>query len=535
MKKVIVLLLTVTMLFLTACNSVQPTPDTGTDTGNDGGDVNIGSHTHVDIIGNGMCSVCGNPMSHTVDIYTINDMHGKLLDTNDNIGADELTAYLEMCKKNNENTVILSSGDMWQGTSESNLTRGNIMTEWLNSIGCAAMTLGNHEFDWGEAAIRENLAIADFPFLAINIYNKKSGTLADYCTPSAVVDLGAVEIGIIGAIGDCYSSIASDKVTEVEFKVGDELTELVKEESERLRGEGVDVIIYSLHDGNGKSTSTTTDISANAMSAYYDIELSEGYVDVVFEGHSHQRYVYRDRHGVYHLQGGGDNSGITHASFTYSAESGKISFDTAESIRSSKYSSLKGSDIINALASKYESEISKGNEYLGRLTKYMSSDDICALAARMYAEAGESFFTDYQIVLGGGYLSARSPYDLSAGDVYYKNLQGILPFDNDIVLCSVKGRDLLSKFINTNNSNYYISYTDYGNSVKNSIDQNATYYIVTDTYTAYYAPNRLTVVASYTPGIYARDLIADHFKATLTTASAAEIIMFFTEEERYAA
>ena len=36
---------------------------------------------------------------------------------------------------------------------------------WMNLLGFEAMTLGNHEFDWGEDAIRDNLACAEFPFL----------------------------------------------------------------------------------------------------------------------------------------------------------------------------------------------------------------------------------------------------------------------------------------------------------------------------------------------------------------------------------
>ena len=35
-----------------------------------------------------------------------------------------------------------------------------------------------------------------------------------------------IQVGIIGAIGDCYSSIASDKVQDIYFKTGNDLTAL---------------------------------------------------------------------------------------------------------------------------------------------------------------------------------------------------------------------------------------------------------------------------------------------------------------------
>jgi hypothetical protein len=74
------------------------------------------------------------------------------------------------------------------------------------------------------------------------------------------------------------------------------------------------------------------------------------------------------------------------------------------------------------------------------------------------------------------------------------------------VLCSIKGSDLQKRFISTSNDNYYVHCDK---SITNNLDPNGTYYIVTDTYCSGYAPNRLTVVAEYTEGVYARDLVAD--------------------------
>ena len=58
----------------------------------------------------------------------------------------------------------------------------------------------------------------------------------------------------------------------------------------------------------------------------------------------------------------------------------------------------------------------------------------------------------------------------------------------------------------------FICCGDYGNSIRNNIDVNATYYVVVDDYTAYYAPNNLTVVEKYTPNVFARDLLAEYIK-----------------------
>lgn len=396
---------------------------------------------------------------------------------------------------------------MWQGSAESNMTHGLILTDWMNELDFAAMALGNHEYDWGADAIRENVALAQFPILAINIYDRQTNTRVDYCEASTMLCISGIQVGIIGAMGDCYSSIASDKVADVYFQTGNQLTELVKAESQRLRNEGADLIVYMLHDGGSGISGST--VSSSKMSSYYDVSLSDGYVDLVFEGHSHQKYLAKDEYGVYHLQHKGDNTGgISHAEISINSITGTFTVTEADLITTATYSKLDDDPIVQDLLEKYKDMISPANRVLGYNAAYRSSDWLCEKIAELYYELGLEVWGDqYAITLGGGFLSARSPYDIEKGEVTYGQLQGIFPFDNDIVLCSVKGSDLLSKFINTSNDRYHI-YGSWG-----EIDRNATYYIVVDTYTATYAPNRLTVVAEYTPGIYARDLLADFIEA----------------------
>ena len=169
---------------------------------------------------------------------------------------------------------------------------------------------------------------------------------------------------------------------------------------------------------------------------------------------------------------------------------------------------------MSRFAEKYKNEVSKADEVLGKNIASRNETVIRSTVAELYFEAGNERWGDkYDIVLGGGFMSVRSPGYLHTGDITYADLQAILPFDNEIVLCSVKGRDLLNKFINTNNSSYSIYYGDYGNSIKGDIDYNATYYLITDTYTSYYSYNNLTVVEKYGSDVFARDLLAEYIKA----------------------
>ena len=427
---------------------------------------------HTDADYNGICDACRESVLATFNFYAVNDLHGKIADTDSQPGVDELTTYLKDAQETQENVVVLSSGDMWQGSSESNFTKGKLTTEWMNDVGFVSMTMGNHEYDWGESYIEANAELAEFPFLAINVYDTATQSRVDYCEPSVMVEKNGVKIGIIGAIGDCYSSISSDKVQGVYFKVGSALTSLVKLEANKLRQAGAEYIVYSIHDGYEEC---------------YDTSLSNGYIDLVFEGHTHQGYVNQDAYGVYHLQAGGENKAISHAEVTINIANDTSNVTKAERIWASEYKQSASDPIVTELLEKYADEIEKGSLVLGQNARYRSSSTLCQKVAQLYYEAGvKKWGSKYDIVLGGGFFSPRSPYDLQAGEVVYADLYSIFPFDNPIVLCSIKGSDLLSKFINTDNNRYYIALGDYGNSIKDSIKSYETYYVVVDTYTSLY-------------------------------------------------
>ncbi len=532
LKKILAVLLAALMLFAVSCtksnenevvnpsdngsnitenNSYEPTvrPDGSitlkpqesvTDTEKDD------EKNHIDKNDDGKCDNCNESVLVYINFFAVNDLHGKLTDSGSQPGVDELSTYFKNAYKTEQNVVVLSSGDMWQGTAESGLTNGKIMTEWMNYIGFEAMTVGNHEYDWGSDDIEENAKIADFPILAINIYSRDDNERVDYCEASVLIERDGVKIGIIGAVGNVYSSIASDMTKDVYFKTGDALTKLIKAESEKLRSQGADVIVYSIHDGYGNSDKGM--IADSQLAPYYDISLSAGgYVDVVFEGHSHKNYSLKDSYGVYHVQGGGENSGVSHVKLAVNTVNDNNHVTSTEFVQNTLYRYYDSDPIVETLLKKYEKELAITKNVLGKNSKLLKSYEICNLVAKLYFETGTKKWGDkYNITLGGGYLNTRSPYELPAGDVTYSALYSLLTFDNELVLCSVKGSDLKEKFFN--NKKYYI----YSKNTVSDIKDNETYYIIVDSYTSTYKPNKLTEIERFGEDIYARDLLAEYIK-----------------------
>lgn len=518
MKKWLSILALSTVFALAGCGgSADTSGQSGSSSQQSSTDSSVPDHVHVNNNGDGFCDGCGASILTTLNIFSINDLHGKFADTDQNCGVDEMTTFLRNQQQANPNTILLSAGDMWQGSPESNLTYGNIITEWMNDLGFVSMALGNHEYDWGEEYIQQNADLANFPILGINVFDPDTNEREEYAAPSVMIERSGVKIGIIGAIGDCMSSIAPDKTEDVYFKTGSELTQLIKDESTSLRQQGADIIIYTIHD------------SGDAYGSYYDEQLSNGYVDLVFEGHSHQEVRRKDSYGVWHLQAGGDNgTGLSHAEIKIDIISGNITVAQTKIVSHSAYLHLDDDPIVNALMEKYADQVSKMNEYLGMNDSYRNSDALASYAAEAMFNVGYEYWNNDsryagKIVLGGGFLNVRSPYKLDAGKVTYGNVYPLFPFDNLLVLCKVNGSRLLEQFIYS--SNYVCYYGEEGEQIKNNLQLNETYYVVVDTYCANYnfkGMGWLEIVEYYQDNFYTRDALAQFIKDGGMSAKSAE-------------
>lgn len=458
---------------------------------------------HQDENHDGTCDNCLGSVIITLDFYAFNDLHGVFNDAQSNPGVDELTTYLKNAYADDSAyEIVLSSGDMWQGSVESSSNKGALMTEWMNEMCFVSMTLGNHEYDWGSQYIAQNAALADFPFLGINVRDNRVDSA--YCDSSVIVERGGVKIGIIGAIGDCLSSISGEFTDGLTFATGKELTDLVKAEATRLRAEGCDFIVYSVHEGSEMSS---TGVQYADKLDYYDMELSNGYVDLVFEAHTHQDYILKDKYGVYHLQAGGYNSGLSYVSVSYNTITDHYDVKTADTLDQRVYgdATLEDDEIVGDLFEKYFPEENPYTDVIGYNNAERNSNEIADTVARLYLEKGKELWGDqYDIVLGGGFLKCRTPYNLAGGKVTYSQLFSLLPFDNDLVLCEVTGSQLKRIFIHSNNRNYHCAYDP-----DLVIDDHKTYYVVTDTYTSFYKYNMLTEVERL-ENHYARDLLKDY-------------------------
>lgn len=203
-----------------------------------------------------------------VAIAGTNDIHGGLApqirntrepegtppQTYESGGAPVLASYLRILKKQYGGKFLwLDGGDQFQGTLESNLDRGAPMVEFFNKLGLTASAIGNHEFDFGQEALRARMTEARYPYLASNIEDRATGALAQFPNtyPSRIVVAGGAANGVrVGLIGlstlDTPTTTLATAVRSLRFA---SLADATARESQRLRTQGAQVIVLVSHVG----------------------------------------------------------------------------------------------------------------------------------------------------------------------------------------------------------------------------------------------------------------------------------------------
>ncbi len=216
-----------------------------------------------------------------ISLVTVNDFHGAMTGDAKNPGISKMVAYLKNEEKANKNgTLILSAGDMFQGTADSNLLYGKPVVVAMNTAGFDAMVLGNHEFDWGLDKLKERIAHSSFPYLGANLIDKATGKTADFVEPYTIIDKNGIKVGIIGILTpETETKTKPDIVAPYEFRNPAEVVNALVPE---VKAAGADVIVVLSHLG-AMQDSATGEITGEAA------ELAKAVtgVDAIIGGHTH--------------------------------------------------------------------------------------------------------------------------------------------------------------------------------------------------------------------------------------------------------
>lgn len=398
------------------------------------------------------------PSNIDMSIYYINDTHGSFIRDADNYeaGISYISKYIKTHR--DKYSLTLSGGDMFQGGYESNETRGKIMIEAMNEIGFDAMSLGNHEFDWGEKAIETFATNLDCNIISCNtFYSSDNVTRPNWLSPYTIVQKSGVKVGIIGAIQEGIETSITGSISNKFYFPS--ANSYIKEYSTYLRKDkGCDVIIASFHDAGLEGSSgepskfsdlTQTDPSTNLK-----------YVDAMFFAHDHisKKGTYN---GVPYLEAGSNGKyiGIMNLSLSYQNNRYLVSSGTPNVIYA--YSNTSEADPnIEAITQKeeYRDMIAHADDPIYIFSKYYSKESftyVVCQAMYWYVNSHKSEFDNVTIYFAshntGGIRST-----VNAGEMTRRKLIKVFPFDNllSIQVCNS------TNISNMEESSYYCTYKE---------------------------------------------------------------------------
>jgi|GEM_PF-6233113 len=105
----------------------------------------------------------------TLTILHTNDVHARVepnkIKQSTYGGYPRNTTLIKQFMKSDPNPILLSAGDVFQGTLYFNVYEGLADLAFMNRLGYTAMVVGNHEFDKGPKAIGNFARLANFPLL----------------------------------------------------------------------------------------------------------------------------------------------------------------------------------------------------------------------------------------------------------------------------------------------------------------------------------------------------------------------------------
>ena len=185
--------------------------------------------------------------------------------------------------------VLYDAGDWMAGALFQLLAKSDAAElQMMQELGYDAITIGNHEYDWGPALLGEMITTAnekgvDLTMVASNTHpdptNPDDDPLEEHFTSGRiknthVQEVGDLRIGLFGLLGDSAQSI-TPAAAPTTFSPSVEAAQAAMEE---LASEDVDIVIALTHAGVSENSATSADeILAEAVPG----------IDVIVGGHSH--------------------------------------------------------------------------------------------------------------------------------------------------------------------------------------------------------------------------------------------------------
>lgn len=142
----------------------------------------------------------------TLEILHTNDTHSCILPLNPNLqdtlvagrgGFVRRVAMINQEREKNPDLLLFDSGDFSQGSPFYTIYKGDVEIGLMNMMKYDAVTIGNHEFDFGLENMARIFKMAKFPVVCAN-YDFTGTCVEGLVKPYVIIKRNGLKIGLFG-------------------------------------------------------------------------------------------------------------------------------------------------------------------------------------------------------------------------------------------------------------------------------------------------------------------------------------------------
>ncbi len=362
------------------------------------------------------------------DVHCAMDGYAKLAGLRDAI-ADTADVFL------------VSNGDYVQGQTVGAISKGQYVVDVMQAMGYDAVTLGNHEFDYGMERMFELLRQVPVPVVCCNLHDVRTGRLV--YAPFVIKRMGNKRIAFVGVVtptsmeDEAYAFKDERDSIIYDLQVKD-IPELVQRAVDEARKAGADYVILDSHLG---------EVPTARHSDSHTVVANTTGIDIVLDGHSHAVIVadtVMNKAGkpVIVTQTGTKFANIGKLLITPEGKM-SVSFIPVERVMERNAYVAEVVDSINGMLNAQTSRMVCHSDVDLRITDDQGNE-INRVAE---TNAGDIVTDAFRLVTGSDIAvlncgSIRN--EVKAGDLTYGDLLSMLPYDNYIVVAEVKGSTIVA-------------------------------------------------------------------------------------------
>ncbi|MET8262344.1 5'-nucleotidase C-terminal domain-containing protein [Micromonospora sp. NPDC005205] len=386
------------------------------------------------------------------------------------IGVAKLATLINQIRRERRGkaTLVLDAGDTIQGTplatyyakQEPITATGekHPMARAMNVIDYDAVTLGNHEFNYGLPLLDLWIRQLGFPALAANAVNAKTGKPAFLPYVIKKVSLGfAAPTLRVGILGLTNPGVAIWDKGNVEGKLRfDDMIATAAKWVPIMRARGADLVLISAHGGDSGTSSYGPELPNENPVALIAQQVPG--IDAILFGHAHnevvERFVTNGRTGTQVLLSEPSKWGqrLTRMDFTLTRERGRWAITKKAATMLNTNTVVEDPKVLAAVRAQHQKTIAYVNQVVAQSTVELS-----AAESRYKDTPILDFINHVQTEVVGAALAGTAYADLPvlsiaapfsrtavfpAGDVKIRDVAGLYVYDNTLEAVVLSGAEV---------------------------------------------------------------------------------------------